>query len=92
MPTIRKEILQALEQGPLTLREISQLFGVTEKEALEHLAHIVRSAGPKRFQMAPARCNTCGFSFKTRTRLNTPGRCPMCRSESIVPPRFQINP
>ena len=92
MPTIRKEILQALEKEPLTLREISHLFGVTEKEALEHLTHISKSAGSKRFRMAPPKCNACGFSFKSRSRLNTPGRCPMCKSESITPPRFHITP
>jgi hypothetical protein len=40
--------------------------------------------------MEPPQCNQCGYSFKKRTRLNTPGHCPICKSESISLPRFQI--
>lgn len=85
--TLRQEIAEALERGPLDLREISQIFRIREKEALEHLQHIARSA---RLTMEPAACQRCGFSFKKRRRLNTPSRCPLCKSESIVPPRYQI--
>jgi len=85
--TLRKEIARALEEGPMDLREISQLFRIREKEALDHLQHIARSA---RLKMEPAVCQRCGFSFKKRERLNTPSRCPLCKSESISPPRYQI--
>ena len=85
--TLRKEIARSLEEGPMDLREISQLFRIREKEALDHLQHISRSA---RIKMEPALCQRCGFSFKKRDRLNTPSRCPICKSESIVPPRYQI--
>jgi transcriptional regulator len=91
MLTLRKGIAQALEEEALDLREISRRFRIREKEALDHLQHVARSVEPeKRFIMEPPSCNVCGFSFKKRTRLNTPGRCPLCRSESINPPRFQI--
>jgi transcriptional regulator len=85
--TLRQEIAEALERGPLDLREISQLFRIREKEALEHLGHIAKS---HRLKMDPAACQRCGFSFKKRARLNTPSRCPLCKSESIIPPRYQI--
>ncbi len=88
--TIRKRIAEVLESEALDLREISQRFGVKEKETLEHLQHIARSVHPKKLLAEPARCRDCGFAFKKRTRLNTPGRCPLCRSESISPPVFQI--
>jgi predicted Zn-ribbon and HTH transcriptional regulator len=90
MVTLRKEIAETLEKEPLDLREISQLFGIKEKEVLDHLEHIAKSAHPKRFKMEPAHCRQCGFSYKKRERLKTPGRCPLCKSESISPPRFQI--
>ena len=56
MLTLRKEIAGALEQGSLDLREISQIFRIREKEALDHLQHIARSAHPKRLTMEPAAC------------------------------------
>ena len=41
-PTLRKEIARALAEGPLDLREISQLFRLREREVLDHLRHIAR--------------------------------------------------
>jgi predicted Zn-ribbon and HTH transcriptional regulator len=90
MQTLRKEIAAALEQEPLDLREISQRFRIREREVLDHLQHIAKSAHPKRLTMQPAQCHRCGFAFKKRDRLSTPSRCPLCKSESISPPRYQI--
>jgi predicted Zn-ribbon and HTH transcriptional regulator/GNAT superfamily N-acetyltransferase len=91
MVTLRKRMAKALEKESLDLREISKLFGVREGEALDHLKHIARSTHPKRLTVEPASCKHCGFSFKKRTRLNSPGRCPVCKSEHISPPRFKID-
>ncbi len=90
MPTLRKAIAEALEQEFLDLREISKIFRIKEREALDHLDHIARSARPKRFIMEPASCLDCGFIFKKRGRLSTPSRCPLCKSLSVTPPRFKI--
>jgi len=90
MPTLRKEIAEALERELLDLREISQLFRIREREVLDHLQHIAKSAHPKRLTMEPATCKGCGFSFRKRDRLSPPSRCPICKSESITPPRYQI--
>lgn len=90
MPTLREAISEALEEESFDLREISKRFHIKEKEALDHLEHIERSARPKRFIMEPASCLDCGFVFKKRDRLSTPGKCPLCRSLSISPPRFMI--
>jgi predicted Zn-ribbon and HTH transcriptional regulator len=91
MPTLRKKIAEALEGESLDLREISKLFGIKEKEALDHLVHIEKSAHHRGFIVEPASCQQCGFSFKKRTRLSTPGHCPLCKSEQISPPRFKIS-
>jgi predicted Zn-ribbon and HTH transcriptional regulator len=91
MSTLRKKIAEALEEDSLDLREISKLFGIKEKEVLDHLNHIEKSAHHRGFTLEPASCQQCGFSFKKRTRLSTPGRCPLCKSEHISPPRFKIN-
>jgi predicted Zn-ribbon and HTH transcriptional regulator len=92
MLTLRKKIAEALEGECFDSKEISRLFGIKEGEVLDHLEHIAKSVHPKRLTVEPASCKHCGFSFKKRTRLNTPGRCPVCKSESISPPRFKINP
>jgi transcriptional regulator len=90
MLTIRKEIAELLERGPLDLREISQILRIREKEALDHLGHIARSVHPRKLAMDPAACLDCGFVFKKRERFSTPSRCPLCKSESISPPRYRI--
>jgi transcriptional regulator len=90
MLTLRKTIAEALENEPLDVREISQRFHLREKEVLDHLQHIARSAHGKRLIVEPAACGKCGFSFKKRERLSTPSRCPVCRNEQILSPRFQI--
>lgn len=90
MATLRKKIAEALEQESNDLRQISQLFGIREKEVLDHLQHIAKSVHPKRLTMEPAQCRRCGFSFKKRNRLNPPSRCPLCKSEAVSLPRYQI--
>ncbi|MBP1694895.1 MAG: transcriptional regulator containing an domain fused to a Zn-ribbon-like protein [Deltaproteobacteria bacterium] len=91
MLTLRKKIVKVLEEECLHLQEISKLFGIKEREILDHLQHIAKSVHPKRLIVEAAYCKQCGFAFKKRTRLNTPGRCPVCKSESISPPRFKIH-
>jgi predicted Zn-ribbon and HTH transcriptional regulator len=85
-------MIEALEGECLDLQDISRLFGIKVSEVLDHLKHIAKSVHPKYLTAEPAFCKQCGFSFKKRTRLNTPGRCPVCKSEHISPPRFKINP
>jgi len=91
MPTLREALAEILKQESIGLRELSKRLGIKEREALDHLEHVARSARPKRFTTEPASCLDCGFVFKKRDRLSTPGKCPLCRSLSITPPRFKIS-
>jgi len=84
-------MIEALEGRSLDLREISQLLGIKERDALDHLMHIERSIHLRSLTVEPASCQKCGFSFKKRTRLSTPSRCPVCKGEHISPPRFRID-
>ena len=86
--TLRQEIAQALAEKPRGVREISKIFRLSEKEVLAHLQHLARSA---KVAIEPAFCQKCGFTFKKRARLSTPSRCPICRSEFISPPRYQLS-
>ncbi len=91
MGTVRQSIIFILKEQSLTAKEISQAVGIREKEIYEHLAHIARSKtlGGK-FIHLPSTCRGCGFVFKKRDRLTPPGKCFLCRSEAITPPRFTI--
>jgi transcriptional regulator len=89
--TIRRRIAQMLREGEYTAQDLSRLLGIREKEVYEHLPHVERSAGPgAQLIVDPARCLTCGFVFAKRKRFTSPGRCPVCRSESITRPAFAM--
>ncbi len=90
--TLRHRIMAELEQGPVSALDLSGLVGIPEKEVaghLEHIRHSLHRTG-RHFVMQPAECTKCGFVFDKRERLTCPGRCPVCRSESIHAPLFSI--
>jgi transcriptional regulator len=91
MSTARQALKELLQAETLSSLELSQRLSLSEKEVLEHLAHIARAPGPGfKFQISPAVCKHCGFTFKKRERLTTPSRCPLCHHESIRRPRFAL--
>jgi transcriptional regulator len=87
--TIRRRILGLLRNGPLSARELSAEVGIGEKAVYEHLVHIGKTAGVT-FRVRPASCKKCGFVFKKREKLKKPGRCPVCKNESIAEPLFWV--
>ena len=91
LKTIRQQISEALKTGMLTTRDLSQTVGVKERDVFTHLPHVARSTlDPAVFVVEPSACLDCGFCFKKRTRLSTPGKCPVCRSERITETRYGI--
>jgi predicted Zn-ribbon and HTH transcriptional regulator len=90
--TVRHEILFALEQGSRSAGEISREVRISEREVYDHLEHIRKTAGKagKHLIITPAECRKCGFVFTKRERLRKPGRCPLCRGESIQEALFSI--
>jgi len=92
MPTIRQKITSLLEQEGMDARMLSALVGIREKEVYPHLEHIRRSLQTRNRQLVvtPYRCRLCGFTFKSRSKLHPPGRCPQCRQGSIEPALFAI--
>jgi predicted Zn-ribbon and HTH transcriptional regulator len=91
MSTPRQAMKELLAEQPLSSLELSQLLSISEKEVLDHLAHLARAPGPGRyFRITPAKCRHCGFIFKKRDRLTRPSRCPICQHESIRRPRFAL--
>lgn len=91
--TLRRKIVSLLSGHPLSARQISALAGISEKEVVAHLPHVRKTAGQLggRLTVTPAECNGCGFVFRKRERPTRPGRCPVCRGESISEPLFSID-
>jgi predicted Zn-ribbon and HTH transcriptional regulator len=90
--TVRRKILSHLRRGPLSARQISSLIGIPEKEVYAHIPHVKKTAGNlgESLAITPAECNGCSFVFRKRERTTRPGRCPVCRSESISEPLFAV--
>jgi predicted Zn-ribbon and HTH transcriptional regulator len=90
--TIRQDIVAELLQGPCTARDLSAAAKIPEREVSSHLEHIQRSltATGQQLVLIPAECKKCGFVFAKREKLKRPGKCPVCRGESIREPRFTI--
>ena len=90
--TVRRRIQAELEQGPLSAFELSGLVGIPEKDVAGHLEHIRQTLHHtgRRLEMTPAECAKCGFVFEKRGRFTKPGKCPVCRSESIHAPLFSL--
>jgi len=90
--TLRRRIVSILKEAPLSGKELSGNLRISEKDVYEHLEHIRKTMnkGPYRLAVVPARCEKCGFVFGKRGRLKKPGKCPMCRSESLQEPLFSV--
>ena len=90
--TIRHRIISLLLAHPSAARQMSAELRIPEREIYDHLEHIRKSmhTGTYRLVVQSAMCEKCGFTFRKRERLKRPGRCPMCRSESIAEPLFTV--
>ncbi len=91
--TIRHEVARFITGAPSSAGEISSAISIAEKEVYEHLEHIRRSVARegRELEVIPAKCTRCGFVFKKRVKLKPPGRCPICKSESIEDPQFMLS-
>jgi transcriptional regulator len=90
--TIRRRIMELLAGTRMTAKEISEELRVPERDVYDHLDHIRKTTnkGKAALVVGPAACEACGFVFTKRGRLKTPGKCPMCRSESIRQAVFSV--
>ena len=90
--TVRREIIVVLEQGERSAKDLSSEVRISEKEVYSHLEHIRKtiSATGRHLAVTPAECRKCWFVFSKRERLKKPGKCPVCRGESIHEPLYSI--
>lgn len=92
--TVRQRLVEVLTGRRLSSRQLAELVGQPERLIEDHLQHILKSLArdrARRFVLEPSSCQDCGFVFRERTRMTRPSRCPSCRSESILAPRFGID-
>jgi hypothetical protein len=93
MPQTRRQLIaDLLRKGPITLPDLAHGVGAPVNLVRVDLEHVIRSLQGKgqRLIVEDAECLSCGFSFKGRTRVETPSRCPHCKSEQIREPRFSF--
>ncbi|MGF1758660.1 hypothetical protein L4D76_12100 [Photobacterium sagamiensis] len=90
--TTRKEITTLLSERSCTAKEISTAAKISEKEVYDNLEYILKTIhrDNRKLVITPYQCKKCGFVFKKRERLKKPGKCPLCRSESIEDALFSI--
>ena len=90
--TIRKKIMDILIGNSFSAKDLSGQVGISMREVFDHLEHIQKSVsrGDYHLVITPAECKKCGFVFRKRERLKKPGKCPVCRGESIQEPLFSL--
>ncbi|ULA69124.1 MAG: hypothetical protein LZF62_410079 [Nitrospira sp.] len=91
--TPRQRIMMLLTGTLLSSHQLAQLVGIPERQVEEHLTHIVKTLArdaSRTFLLAPSHCQDCTYTFRDRTKLTRPSRCPRCRSEAITSPRYGI--
>lgn len=92
--TPRRRIIDLLTGTLLSSHQLAQLLGMPERHVEDHLTHVVKTLArdPARtFLLEPSTCQDCAYTFRDRTKLTRPSRCPNCRSEAITPPRYGIS-
>ncbi|MFH0979010.1 MAG: transcriptional regulator [Candidatus Woesearchaeota archaeon] len=89
--TVRKGMIELLQEKRMTLRELAIQFKSTMKDTGKDLVHIAKSIQPEmELKMEIPVCRHCGYIYKERTRITRPSRCPKCKMEDITEPRFWI--
>ncbi|MCS6328630.1 MAG: transcriptional regulator [Nitrospira sp.] len=91
--TSRRRMIALLTGTLLSSHQLAQLLGMPVRQVEDHMTHIVKTLArdPARtFVLEPSTCQDCTYTFRDRTRLTRPSRCPRCRSEGITSPRFGI--
>jgi len=91
--TIRKYITALLEEGTFSAKDLSQFTRIPEKDVCDHLEHLRKTLNKnnRHLETIPAQCEKCGFVYTKRDRFSKPGKCPLCHSSLIFPPRFHIS-
>ena len=90
--TVRQALAVALRAEPATARDLSKAVGISEKDVVDHLAHLAKSlrARGEELVIQPSECLECGFVFSRREKPARPSRCPRCSTTRLTLPEFAI--
>ena len=90
--TVRQDLTLALRAGAATARDLSKAVGASEKDVLDHLAHLAKSLKARGAELVitPAECLDCGLVFSRREKLARPSRCAKCHGGRLTLPEFAI--
>ena len=91
--TSRQHIIRLLQDRWLSSHDLATLLSISERLVEDHLVHIVKTMKRdpmKQLLYQPAACRACNFVFHNRKRLTNPSRCPKCKEESVIAPRYEI--
>ncbi|MBU4315789.1 MAG: transcriptional regulator [Proteobacteria bacterium] len=90
--TLRQAMIDLLEDGPKSAKDLSQGLKVQEKLVYDHLCHIERTikAKGRKLVILPAKCSSCDYVFSDRKKFAKPGRCPECKRSHITAPAYEI--
>lgn len=90
--TLRQQIIAELQKASMDRRDLSQVLRISEKEVDIHLPHVAKTieAQGLKWQVTPAYCENCQYTFKKRTRLSPPSKCPKCKNPRIHGPWFEV--
>jgi predicted Zn-ribbon and HTH transcriptional regulator len=85
-------MIELLREEELDALELSHLLSIREKEVYEHLPHIDKTVAysHERLVISPYVCLKCDYTFKARSRVDRPGRCPRCKEGHIRMARYSI--
>jgi transcriptional regulator len=89
MSTRREQLVHFLTSAEHTPRDLATLMRLPIRDLLDDLDHVRRSYLGS-FTIKPAVCRSCGFLFDQRDKMNTPSRCPTCKSERVAGPWLRI--
>jgi len=89
--TTRERIADRLREEALSATALAAECSLSTTVVLDHVEHIAASleGTDEQLLVAPPACEDCGFT-DFDDRVNVPGRCPSCHSESVTPPAFRI--
>lgn len=90
--TLRQQMIAELRKAPMDRRDLSQALRISEKEVDFHLPHVAKTieAQGMKWQVTPAYCESCQYTFMKRTRYSPPSKCPKCKASRIQGPWFEV--